>query len=282
MGKRFDTLLFPGGKKKAFTISYDDGVLQDIRLLELCHKYGIKGTFNINYGVMGYETPPGWPMSISRVKKEDIKNTYEGQEIGGHCLYHSDLTSLGSPAAMYEILEDKRGLEEIAGKPLEMFAYPFGLYNEEVKGMLKTAGYKGARTVTSTHSFALPNDPLVLDPTCHHNDEKLMELAKDFIEKPAMRSSLFYVWGHAYEFDKDDNWQMMEEFLSYMGNHEDVWYATNGEILAYLEAYQSLEYSVDGSLIKNPSAVDVYIAPAFRSETRLKAGMVTKIPDTPL
>ena len=35
MGRRFDTLQFPGGKTKAFTLSYDDGVIQDRRLAEL-------------------------------------------------------------------------------------------------------------------------------------------------------------------------------------------------------------------------------------------------------
>ena len=40
-------LRFPGGKKKAFTISYDDNVTQDERLIDLMERYGIKGTFNI-------------------------------------------------------------------------------------------------------------------------------------------------------------------------------------------------------------------------------------------
>ena len=37
---------FPGGKAKALTMSYDDGKLEDIRLLEILNKYVIKGTFN--------------------------------------------------------------------------------------------------------------------------------------------------------------------------------------------------------------------------------------------
>ena len=35
MGKRFDSLVFPGGKSKACTFSYDDGVVQDRRLSPL-------------------------------------------------------------------------------------------------------------------------------------------------------------------------------------------------------------------------------------------------------
>ena len=50
---RQDITLFPGGRKKAFTLSSDDGITQDIRLTELMRKYGIKGTFHLNSGLMG-------------------------------------------------------------------------------------------------------------------------------------------------------------------------------------------------------------------------------------
>lgn len=41
---------FPGGKSKALTLSYDDGVEQDARLIDILDKYQIKCTFNINTG----------------------------------------------------------------------------------------------------------------------------------------------------------------------------------------------------------------------------------------
>ncbi|MBQ1477893.1 MAG: polysaccharide deacetylase family protein [Erysipelotrichaceae bacterium] len=283
MGKRFDVLLFPGGKRKAFTLSYDDGVIQDRRLVALCEKYHVKGTFNLGYGVLGYQSPEGMPFDISKVTPAEAKELYKNQEIGGHSLYHSDLTSLGSPYAIYEILEDKRQLEKIAEKPLTMFAYPFGFYNDKVKELLKIAGYKGARTVNSTYSFDLPKDPLALDPTCHHNDEKLFELAKQFLEKPVMKASLFYVWGHAYEFDRDDNWERIEELLKMVSPHEEeIWFATNSEILEYLEAYKMLEYSVDGSMIYNPTSTDLLIGTSFHTVEEIKAGTLTHIKDTPL
>lgn len=45
-------LLYPNGKKKAFNVTYDDGVLQDIRFVDLLNKYHLKGTFNLNSGLM--------------------------------------------------------------------------------------------------------------------------------------------------------------------------------------------------------------------------------------
>ena len=40
-------------KKKAITLSYDDGVVQDIRLTEMLNQYGLKATFNINSELLG-------------------------------------------------------------------------------------------------------------------------------------------------------------------------------------------------------------------------------------
>ena len=39
---------FPDFKEKALTLSYDDGVFQDRKLIEIMSAHGLKGTFNIN------------------------------------------------------------------------------------------------------------------------------------------------------------------------------------------------------------------------------------------
>lgn len=287
MGKRFDTILFPGGKQKVFTLSYDDGVVQDRRLAELARRYGVKATFNLNSALLGHEDMGGYPgkpeLDISKLSEAELSTVYATHEIGGHGLYHSDLASVGTPLACYEINEDKRRLEALTGQPLRMFAYPFGTFNTAVKDALRLAGYQGARTVRSTHSFALPADPLEWDPTCRHNDPRLMELAREFVESRTPFPMLFYVWGHGYEFDGDDNWPVIEELLRYIsGFQSEIWFATNGEILEYLTAFRRLEYAADGSLVRNPSAIDVFFRPALGQTLRLPAGEVTKIPSTPL
>ena len=48
-----DRLLFPKGKRKAFTLSYDDGIQQDRKLVTLLDTYHIKATFNLNPGLFG-------------------------------------------------------------------------------------------------------------------------------------------------------------------------------------------------------------------------------------
>lgn len=287
MGKRFDTLVFPGGKTRCFTLSYDDGVVQDRRLAEMVTKYGAKCTFNLNSALLGHEEYariPGLPeVDISKVSPEEVASLYENHEVAGHGLYHSSLDSVGTPLAMYEISEDKRRLEALVKKPLKMFAYPFGFYNEEVISMLKLAGYQGARTVRPTYDFKIPEDFMVWDATCHHKDERLMELADKFVNGFGFGPRLFYVWGHAYEFDGAQNWDVMEKLLAFLQPHADkIWFATNGEIIDYVNAYRRLEYSVDGSVIYNPSALDVTIQTCFASTVTLKAGAYTAIEPTPL
>lgn len=286
MGKRFDLLLFPGGKSKVFTLSYDDGVVQDRRLAQIFRDYGLKCTFNLGSGLLGHQEvakPLGRPeLDVSKVSPEEVPAVYAGHEIAGHALYHSSLDSVGTPLAMWEICQDKRNLEKLAGKPLRMFAYPFGRYDGEAMELLRLAGYRGARTVKSTYSFDLPEDFLVWDPTCHHKDPRLMELAEQFVSGRGFGPQLFYVWGHAYEFDGDNNWDVIETLAKFMAGHADqVWFATNGEIMAYVDAYRSLEYSVDGSMIHNPSALDVTIQTAWKALV-LPAGKCTSVPETPL
>jgi hypothetical protein len=111
----------------------------------------------------------------------------------------------------------------------------------------------------------MPKDWLEWHPTCHHADDRLMEYADKFLaEKERIATHgcfpmLFYVWGHSYEFDNQNNWDLMEKFLRKISGQEDVWYATNGEIYNYVQAYHNLQFSSEGTFVYNPNVLDVYI-----------------------
>ena len=87
---------------------------------------------------------------------------------------------------------------------------------------------------------------------------------------------LFYLWGHSYEFDNNDNWQVIEEFAKKIGGREDIWYATNGEIYEYVTAYDNLRWSADGTLVHNPSSIDVYLD-NHGKQVVVKSGETVKI-----
>ncbi len=254
---------FPGGKKKALTLSYDDGVEQDIRLIEIMKKYGLKGTFNINSGMYASEDVVYEPGTIHRrMSKNAVTKLYKnsGMEVAAHGLTHPVLIQLPANFCNRDIYEDRKNLEEQFGTFVRGYAYPFGLYNDSVIKALECNGIVYARTVNSTEQFFMPDNWLTLNPTCHHDNPKLMELAKFFAEfNLAWDPWMFYLWGHSYEFEQNDNWEVIERFAEYMGNREDIWYATNMEIYEYVQAYGSLIFSMDGNIVKNPTSYEIFV-----------------------
>lgn len=250
------------GKSKVLTLSYDDGVVQDIRLIEILNKYGIKATFNINTGLYLPEESTREKfygrMKLSEAKKLYIKS---GHEVAVHALTHPFLEKIKSEEIFTEIIEDRKNIEQQYGTLARGMAYPYGTYNNEVVSALGKCGICYSRTTKTTESFRFPENWLELHPTCHHNNQKLMELAKRFIEEKShyyCDNWLFYVWGHSYEFDNNNNWDVIEEFAEYIGGREDVWYATNIEIYDYVKAYERLETSIDKHIINNPSSIDIW------------------------
>ncbi|MGN1147277.1 MAG: polysaccharide deacetylase family protein [Lachnospiraceae bacterium] len=242
---------FPGGKAKVLTMSYDDGKLADERLVGIFNKYGIKGTFNLNYGLM--DNP-------ERISKDKIKALYEGHEIATHTMTHPTISRCPMSEVVRELLEDRVGLESITGYPVRGHAYPNGSYNEEIKQMFKSLGVAYARAACAENGdVELPTDPLEWKGTCHHNYH-LMEHAREFIElkKPQYLKCL-YVWGHSYEFDRDNNWDLIEEFCAYAGGREDVWYATNIEIIDYMQVCRNLQFGAAGDFVYNPSAQSAWL-----------------------
>ena len=249
------------GKTKVLTLSYDDGVVQDIRLIEIMNKHGLKGTFNINSGLYLSESTVREKF-YGRLKLSEAKKLYSdsGQEVAAHALTHPYLEKLDTAEIIYEITEDRKAIESHYGVICRGMAYPYGTYNDKVMDVLKMCHIAYARTVKSTFGFEFPANWLALNPTCHHNYEKLEELIRKFIETPSRGNNpeMFYLWGHSYEFDLMDNWDVIEKFAEYAGEHEHVWYATNIEIYDYVKAYESLQSSYDKKIIHNPSAVDVW------------------------
>lgn len=260
---------FPDGKAKALTLSYDDGVEQDIRLIELMTKYGIKGTFNINSGLYAPEGtvyPAG--QVHRRLSKQQCTALYSNPlvEVAVHAVTHPFLETLPASLVMQEIVQDRVNLEDQFGTIVRGMAYPYGTYNDTVVQVAEQAGIAYSRTVHSHHRFDVPTDWLRMGATCHHNDAELMTLARRFLnDTPDRAPYLFYLWGHSYEFESADNWHVIEEFLQVMGGRQDVWYATNIEIYDYVQAYQRLQYSADGTRVYNPSTVTVWVT--YNSKT---------------
>ncbi|NLM10109.1 MAG: polysaccharide deacetylase family protein [Clostridiaceae bacterium] len=255
---------YPEGRKKALTMSYDDGQVFDRELVSIFNEYHIKGTFHLNSGNFNKK---------QYVNHSEIKELYKGHEVSVHTVTHPFLTQISNEEIIREIIEDRRNLEALTGYPIRGMSYPFGDYNEELTKILPVLGIEYSRTVVSTHSFGLPSNFLTWHPTCHHN-ENLLEKCKSFKKTPPWEQlTLFYVWGHSYEFESDKNWDLIKEFCKTVSFDDSVWYATNIEIMDYIKALRNLKFSVDRKIVHNVSAVDVWIS-VDRQPVKIKSGEI--------
>ena len=220
--------------KKAVTFSYDDGIEQDRRLVEIFNRYGMKCTFNLNTGIQSPESCFDIEkIHIQRMPQEGLANLYRGHEIATHGLTHAAPTDMTEKQLEQEFLTDAKNIEKIYGKYPVGMAYAYGAYDDTTVEYLKSIGIRYGRTVGSTHGFALPKDPMRLEATCHHNDERLFELAEEFLNTPATEENpmLFYIWGHSYEFEVNHNWDRIERLCEMLAGKEDIFYGTNAECL---------------------------------------------------
>lgn len=274
---------FPGGKQRALTLSYDDGMQQDIRLIEILDKYGIKCTFNLN-GISFEEEERSFPdwQTFRKIARREATEAYSkaianGHEVATHGYSHPFLDKLPAELAVYEITEDRKRLEEMFGTVVKGHAYPYGTTSDQVVEVLRSCGILYARTVESTGKFDIPTDWLRMPATCHHDSPELMNLAKQFLEEDRYQHpKLFYLWGHTYEFDDDNNWEVIEKFAEFIGNRDNIWYANNMQIHDYVEAYRALRFSANGNMVYNPTALTVWFS-SNEVDVKVAPGETVKI-----
>lgn len=227
------------GKLKAVTFSYDDGVTQDIRLIELLNKYNLKCTFNINSELLGKPHTlirEGMRISHYKIYPEDVKSIYDGHEVAVHTLTHPHLPPLEEAEVIRQVEQDRINLSEMVGYEVVGMAYPGGGVNndERVAEIIKTnTGVKYSRTITCNDSFNIQDSLYRFSPTVYHLDfDKMMKLGQKFIDFTPDKPQIFYIWGHSYEMDyRSDYWVKLEDFFKLIANRDDIFYGTNKEIL---------------------------------------------------
>lgn len=229
------------GKNKAFTLSYDDGIGQDIRLINILNKYNLKATFNINSGLLGKRGTldyDGKKLDHVRHNLADVKYIYEGHEVAVHTLTHPNLVNIEDDAeVLRQVEEDRLSLSELVGYEVKGMAYPGGGVNcdKRVADIIKNnTVIRYARTVDVTRSFEPYEDLYQYKPTLSNfwDWDILFQMGKEFLDLKADSPKIFYIWGHAYEFDIfPERWEIFEEFCKMMSGKSDIFYGTNIEVL---------------------------------------------------
>ncbi len=242
--------VFPGGKKRIVTFSYDDGSENDKRLISLFNKYSLKSTFHLNgkkYAGLDADALAG------------IGKLYSGHEIACHTLSHGWCANMPDISVLSETLGDRIILEKIAGYPVCGMSYPSGSFSEASINVMKSCGIVYSRTTVSNKNFALPENFMLWHPTCHHREaEQLIDAFMENLDSEWKRP-LFYIWGHSHELRTEQDWEKMEHICAALAGNNKIWYAANIEIYRYMTACRQLIISADENIIVNPTSTDIWV-----------------------
>lgn len=231
-----------GKPKKYFTLSFDDGITQDLRVIEILKKYNLDCcTFNINTGLYGAnwawvgQTLGDPDLTHIRFTEAELKTgIYDGFDVAVHTLTHPSLKNYDSNPAeiIRQIEDDAKNIYSITGTMPVGMAWPGGdteYTNKTIDIVYNNTSIRYARAVTPTYKFTLPKYFLKWQPTCSFSDASCMTLANKFINEDCTEDMLFYVWCHSYELDFNNSYDRFEKFIKRMSEAEDVVFVTNTE-----------------------------------------------------
>ena len=231
-----------GTPRKYFTLSFDDGITQDRRVIEILKKYGVScATFNINSGLLGVSW--SWvgqrlgnpALTHIRFTEEELSSgIYDGFEIAAHSLKHLSFKTLDNDPELFaqHVLGDLANLERIFGKAPVGMAWPGGdtEYTEKSIELLeRLTPVKYARAANPHYRFTLPRRFLKWHPTCSIMSGSCVRLAEKFVSAECTEDMLFYAWTHSYELDDKNAWDKLERLLQIIVAHDDIVLVTNGE-----------------------------------------------------
>jgi len=234
--------------------SWDDGCAEDPRLADMLAKYGVPGCFYVP------RANPERPVLGERALRE----LGSAHELGGHTLSHLPLATLSDARAEHEIVDGKRWLEDVLGRPTSVFCYPQGKFARAHVDMVRRAGYLGARTADwmclspgadvmriapSMHLY--PHSPAVHVAHCARRGHarelgryltrfraasrpSTLALAMlDFVEE---HGGVFHLWGHAWEVEAMGLWRELEIILRAVAARPGLVRVSNAELATRLSA----------------------------------------------
>ena len=234
--------LYPGGKQKAFNITYDDGVLQDVRFVRLLNRYGLKGTFNLNSELMRQEFAWTHPngMVVRRLPESAVVSLYDGHEIASHTLTHPYMHDLPEWEILRQLGEDRQNLERLFGREVKGFAVPFDYYSERIARCAENCGFEYARMSEFSGSFAPCRDWYYWKTGVYHIEANLTDFVAGFLNTRE-ELAVCQIVGHSYDLDAQNLWGTMELICAAVSAQEDVWSCTNLELVRYLKAMETFD-----------------------------------------
>lgn len=254
--------------KVIVTTSWDDGALEDKRVLGLLNEYNLKGTFYIPKNIH-FEVKKG--VYLQRISDKEIMEMARTQDIGAHTMNHIYLNKLKRDEIFKEIKNSKEWLQNLLGREIKMFAYPGGVFSDEIIQIVKDIGFRGSR---NSNAFNVNVDnPFLMGFSCHcypcfvRNKEwslffnikvslKRLKmnlrgirklklpisslfswtvLVKNVFDYVLKNGGIFHLYGHPWEIERYNLWKDLEKVFKYISNRDDIEYLTNSEIIEKYE-----------------------------------------------
>lgn len=250
--------LYPGGKARAVNFSFDDGVEQDVRFVQLLNKYGLKGTFNLNYGLMKQRF--AWVhecgMTVRRLSEESVCGIYQGHEIASHSYSHPYFDNAGEPEILKELGADKYFLEKLMGGEVAGYATPFYFYSDLLENCVRQCGFRYARISEKTDDYSIPKNFFRWKGSKFLWDPDLEGFVLGFLETDR-ELALCQIVGHSYDLDVMELWDTLERICHALAGAEDLWPATHGQLVQYLRDLALCHIS--DTEIENESTAEIWL-----------------------
>ena len=227
-------------------------------MIQLMRQYGLKGTFNLNAGLLGtrgevkglgtfsfQDCPEGvkhkWPFSYvqhNRIPPDEVCQVYEGMEIATHGFRHEALGAVSEDEMRASVDADKAALEKIFGTTVVGHAYAQGSTSPAAQAYLKAQGYQYARVVLSLRRLCVSGGSDELSAFLLADSEKCREAGGAFkCEEPGEKDLLLFLWAHSYEMDYEKgnaSWYALERLFESIAGRNDIVYCTNSEAFAHI------------------------------------------------
>jgi len=240
------------------TISVDDGHPTDLRTAGLLQKYGLKATFYVPA-----RNPEREVMAPSLLRQ--LSGTFE---LGGHTMNHVPLPSLPENTAKAEIVDCKKWLEDLTGKPAIAICYPKGKFDRATAGLVKRAGFWGARTcLFNLHEF--PDHPFLWGVSSQaYSHSRMVQMRHALLERNfsgawkywtiykgaalwpqhfrrvvdhvAEHGGIAHLYMHSWEIDGLGQWEILESVFESIANQPALVRVTNGDLFGLWNAQEKL------------------------------------------
>ena len=260
--------LYPNGKKKAYCLSYDDGVLEDKIFIKLLNKYHIKATFNLNSKLMleEFEWTHETGAKIKRLNFNEACNLYDGHEIASHSYSHPYLSELSHEQIIYEMLRDKVILEKEFNRKVYGFALPFDTLTWDISKCARDVGFEYLRSSETSNSLIPDYDYYNFRASVFHLDDNFEDILNEFFSSNEELCCLQII-GHSYDLKIANKFDYIETILKRLSEDKDAINLTSIELVRYLKAIRTvtinhesiinasneiLWFNIDGRTIKVP------------------------------